>query len=481
MHITVIDQYDNRRTVEAAPNHSLLDTFRANGIELNSPCNGFGTCGKCRVTVDGSVHLACKTSPTDGACVHYTSSEGTTEHVTTTGRHETEPLGIAIDIGTTGISCALVGLHSHRRLSAVEAVNRQTRFGADVFTRIAHSMSGKSACNDLQETLTKQLDTLCRAAIGTQSPNAVEKIAIAANTTMCALLLGLDVTGLSRYPYTPPQLTFENTSPSDVGLSIFSKAQLTLLPCAGAFIGGDITAGLSVLPDIAHTALFVDIGTNGEIVLLKAGRRYATSTAAGPALEGMNISCGSRAIPGAIERVTRIGQDIAVKTIGDLPATSLCGSGLIDAVATLLDSAVLTPSGRYLPKFKDGYPLAEDIVLTQRDIRQVQLAKGAIASGIRALLRETGTAPNAVQTLYIAGNFGYHLTSSAIRRIGLVPEELPCAIEFLGNTALAGAVEQLYRRETLTAGAVDILELSTLDDFQTLFIDALNFPEERTC
>jgi uncharacterized 2Fe-2S/4Fe-4S cluster protein (DUF4445 family) len=280
-----------------------------------------------------------------------------------------------------------------------------------------------------------------------------------------------------------------------LGLRISPFGRIYFPPIISGYVGADITSGIlaSELHRQDKTILFVDIGTNGEIVLAHNETLTATSTAAGPAFEGMNISCGMRAAPGAIEkcRIEYNGK-VHIKTIGDIAPVGICGSGLIDIVGELLLYGIIQNSGRFISSVSNiserlgqregsmAFQIADDVYLSQKDIRQVQLAKGAIRAGIEALLRHKGLTPEKVDVVYIAGSFGYHLNPRSLVRIGLLPQTFFSKIEFLGNTSKTGGHAMLVNKEIrvvmqTVVRQVEVLELSLAEGFDTLFVECLNF------
>jgi uncharacterized 2Fe-2S/4Fe-4S cluster protein (DUF4445 family) len=266
-----------------------------------------------------------------------------------------------------------------------------------------------------------------------------------------------------------------------------------LLPGASAYIGADIIAGLVAINYESKTGLtlFIDIGTNGEMVLMDGpDSLLGTSCAVGPALEGMNISCGCRAVPGAVDSFA-FNDDLLpdFTTIGGLPAVGICGSGLIELTAALLTAGLISPSGAFNPEATDSltsrmkddrYHLTDDVFLTQRDVRQVQLAKGAVLSGILTLMKEAGHSVGDLEEIVIAGSFGYHLNEDSLRRIGLLPQDFRGKVSFVGNSCLSGASMALLNREVLRnmsniASCIKVVELGSHPAFRSNFISSLQF------
>ncbi len=405
-----------------------------------------------------------------------------------------QPLyGVAVDIGTTTLAMELVELASGSVAARHSAVNRQRAFGADVISRIVRANEGDLGplSDSIRGQLAEGLRTLCaQAGI---DPASLLRVAIAANTTMLHLLLGLSCRHLGAYPFTPVTLEqisfrwceiFEPISGCD--------AEVVILPGISTYVGADITAGLLLTgihrlpPD--QSALLVDIGTNGEMALAHGGRILCTSTAAGPAFEGGNIGKGTGSVPGAICAVRPgPGGGFEVETIGDEPPAGICGTGVIDAVAACLHTGALEPSGRYAKEIgKEGVLLAKDpsgdeIRFSQKDVRELQFAKSAIRSGIDVLLGEAGLAYEDVHTLYLAGGFGYRIRPESAVAIGLLPQSFLQRTVTLGNASLGGAARLLTDAGADTAlraitGMASEFSLSENKNFNDLFIQNASFP-----
>lgn len=415
-------------------------------------------------------------------------------------------LGMAVDIGTTTVAAALLDLRTGRELAVRTALNPQKRWGFDVLTRIGHVMEHPDeGLPALQQAVVGCLNELAKglAEAAGLSTAAIDAVSVAANTAMLHMLLGVDPSPLAMAPFTPPFTASRRLPAAEIGLTAAPGARLYCLPSVSAYIGADIVAGLYVagLHEARDTVLFLDIGTNGEIALAHDGRIRACSCAAGPALEGMNISCGVRACPGAVEAVDLTGDGVALTTIGDAPPIGLCGSGLLSAISALLRAGCLTPRGNVvkardladgdprqaLLRQHDGKPAVclhpgdPPIMLTQKDVRQVQLAKGALLSGLTALLEQHGLALEAVDRVLIAGQFGAHLPVDSLTGCGIIPPGLAAKVSYLGNTSKSGACLALLsaparRAMQRLAGEVGYLELGRLGDYDRRFMACLDFP-----
>ena len=354
-------------------------------------------------------------------------------------------------------------------------------------------MYGKSArCYKITGTNYKEINnTIYKLVDSSYTIDDIYHIVISANTTMLHLLLGISPASLAKAPYRPTFLNIKEMKARDISIEANKEAILSIIPSASSYVGGDIVSGI-MASDFENNkeAIFIDIGTNGELVALKDGKIISTSTAAGPALEGMNIECGCRAQDGAIEAFDIDGEyNIVYSTIGNKKAVGICGSGLIDIAAALVKRNVLLKSGRWNKdldnKIADRlvdkkFYITENVYISQKDIRQIQLAKGAIAAGIILMLEEIGLTIDEVPKAYIAGAFGYHVNPDNIRIIGLIPKGFKGEIIFLGNTSLEGARLALINKSclekvhTITKDMV-VLELSLRENFQDVFVNQLNF------
>lgn len=411
--------------------------------------------------------------------------------------------GLSVDIGTTSVVVELFNLENGGKIGVTSCLNPQAEFGGDVMTRISFASQNTEGTQILQDKIVDGINRLIHELVTPQKINRddIYEIVIAGNTTMLHLLLGVNPRSLACAPYRPIFIQSMIVNPAIIGLHIAPRGIVTVLPSVAAFVGADIVAGLLAveLHKYSKTALFIDIGTNGEIVICKDGLLIGTSAAAGPALEGMNIACGCRAQDGAIEGFT-IADDgtISIKTIGNNTPRGICGSGLIDLVAELVKIGVIEKNGRFSKKETLTQSLAAKLVkidgqqvfliseegpvfLSQKDIRQVQLAKGAIVAAIELLLKELNIAHNDIDEVLVAGAFGFHLNPSSLIGIGLLPLAFQDKIRFVGNTANEGAKAVLLNydasMEILQIGQnLRIKELSLQPEFQEYFVQSLAFP-----
>jgi uncharacterized 2Fe-2S/4Fe-4S cluster protein (DUF4445 family) len=419
--------------------------------------------------------------------------------------------GVAVDLGTTTLVGSLVDLLSGQELAISSAMNPQVSFGDDVVSRINHAIRQQSGLAQLREAvasaLAEMIHTLCAAA--QVRPDEVYEVSIAGNTTMQHLLCGLDVGALGQVPFVPVVGRGLMLPARELHLPIHPRGAAYVFPVIGGFVGGDTVAGMLAagLDQLADgPVMMVDIGTNGEIVLAHRGVLRAASTAAGPAFEGARISCGMRATAGAIETVQLVDGRLSMGVIADVQPAGLCGSGLIDLVAEMLRAGIINPTGRLLPpqELPPGVPedfsrrlVREDgqvkfvlargpggsqVSLTQRDVRELQLAAGAMRAGITMLLRQAGLASRDLQRVLLAGGFGSFIRRRNAQRMGLLPADVDHArILYIGNASLAGARYALRstaarKRGEQLARATRHVELSQDPTFQMEFAEAMLFP-----
>lgn len=422
------------------------------------------------------------------------------------GNTEDQLYGAAVDIGTTTVVCSLVDLNTGKILADASQVNAQKHFGQDVLSRITYEIEHPdTGAAELQKAIADSimgmLDEACRKA-GVRRDQIYE-ISVAANCTMMHLLLGADARPLGRSPYAPVFTAAKDIRAASVGIQAARGARLYALPSVSAYIGADIVAGARVC-DLVHrtgNVLFIDIGTNGEIVLSHHGKLLCCSCAAGPALEGMNISSGMRAEEGAVEDVKLTEDGVELKTIGNAAPAGLCGSGILAAVRELLKAGVVRKTGAFVKaghfpeddlrekrldvddEGKRSFIFSEsphEIRVTQSDVRQVQLAKGAILSGFEALLQKAGIEMRDLDEVLIAGQFGAHLPAESLTGTGILPEEVGGRLKYVGNTSRTGAYMALMsgevKREVETLShEMDYMELGATENYEQLFTRCLMF------
>ncbi|MCX6048793.1 MAG: ASKHA domain-containing protein [Chloroflexi bacterium] len=425
-----------------------------------------------------------------------------------------QAFGLAFDIGTTTVVGMLLNLGSGAPVAVRSLLNGQAIYGADVIARISHAMLNEEGLSQLHAAIVQTMNNLIEALLreANITPQAVYEVVVAGNATMQHLLLGLHPEAIGLVPFIPVIDEMMQVSAHELGLQILPQAQVHLLPHIGAYVGADLVAGLLAtgLAQEEGIRLLVDVGTNGEIILGSKTRTLATAAPAGPAFEGAQIKDGMRASDGAIETVVITHDAIQLKVIGDVPPIGLCGSGLVDAVAQLRVSGFLEASGKFIKteaavarfdpalarrlitddKGMRAFVLAwpeesghqRPIVLTQRDIRELQFAKGAIAGGIEVVMHELGVETSELVAIYLAGSFGSYINPQSARIIGLVPPVPVERIKAVGNAAGEGAKMALlsFRARQVARSLPTIVEyheLSGRGDFNDSFLAVLQFPD----
>ena len=531
---------------EVQPGSTLLEAARKARAPLEAPCDGAGICGKCRVWLDpealtalesdvqvgggngqGALVLACDarvradiaaTIPDRGdknlAIVDHglATARSLAPHIAVVRATDgctvwagpeliaslpsaVANFGIAVDIGTTTLVVALVDLESGDELAVASALNPQTAYGHDVLSRI-HFAAEPDGLSTMQRALVDGLNILIRQVCQRAGVDTghIHEAVLGGNTCMLHIAAAVDPAPLGRAPYRPSLTGGNHLRAAELGLGIAAHGLVYLPPLVSGFVGADITAGILAtdLHRSRQTALLLDIGTNGEMVLAHAGELWATSTAAGPAFEGVNIACGMRAAPGAVDAVIANDGGWTLHTIGDVSAIGICGSGLIDLVSCLVKNGTIGKNGRFATKAappvgnwdeSEGrclLRLSNGVVLTQKDVRQVQLAKAAIRTGLDSLLAQAKVRTQDVERVLVAGSFGYHLRPDSLAGSGLLPASLAAKVEAVGNTCKAGAITLLTNDDTrrelkAAAGRVRSIELANDAAFGRRFVEQMTF------
>lgn len=453
---------------QAGPQKGEAATPQAGRKANDAPAS----CEDGRIRAFGLVH--------GGELVGYTASE--------------TPHALIVDIGTTTVAALLVDLRSREVVAVRGEHNAQSPYGADVISRIRHETEWResgAAGNPLRAAIVGQIAALLRGLLDEAGIADVDALSITGNTTMMHLFCGLPAEGIGKAPFIPASLAPLRLPAAALGLP--SRGTAFLMPGISSYIGADIVA--SLLAAEAHRDqppfLLVDLGTNAETVLGAGGALYACSAAAGPCFEGATLSCGMAGQEGAIDAVFPDSErGLSFTAIGDTPARGLCGSGVLDAVALLLDAGALDETGRLEAQgplagriLDDALVLADGVRLTQKDIREVQLAKAAVRAGIDVLLEEAGLAASDVACLYLAGGFGSAIRPASAARIGLIPPELAGRVRVLGNAAGCGALRYVTE-EGADHSALSIIrrtryvELSAHPGFTAAYVDRMCFPEK---
>lgn len=476
------------RTFSVPAGTVLLDVLQTHDLHPDAPCGGVGKCKKCTVTVNGQQVLSCQTVVDQNMTVAL-PKEQKAEILTDSLSVAVTPDGtceyaLAFDLGTTTVVAYLLDGHSGALAAQASCMNPQSQFGADVISRIQYAMDGGAEA--LSSTIRSALVKLTRE-VSEKAGIASTQIGIASlvgNTAMHHLLLGIDPKPLTVPPYMPNVFEALTLKGADY-LPIGEDAVLRILPNIAGFVGAD-TVGcmLSTRFDkLEELTLMIDIGTNGEMVLGDKNRRIACSTAAGPAFEGAKIQCGMRGAPGAIDKVFLQDGKVSYHVIGEEKAVGICGSGLLDLVATLLRSEDLDESGR-LEEGTEYMLEGCEVFLSQKDIREVQLAKAAIRAGIELMCRKLNVKVEDIQKVYLAGAFGNYLDPKSACTIGMIPPILLERIQPIGNAAGEGAKLASLREDEFLysqslAKNTEFLELASMEEFNDCYVDCLMFEEEE--
>jgi len=488
-------------TVEVKRWTPLKDVLFKFGVEF--PCGGHGRCRGCRVRViEGTIPIDPEEEEfltpeelADGwrlACASEAETDLTLElaqwgaFILSDEREfnftPQEGLGVAVDLGTTTIVAQLIDLATGHVLSVKSMVNPQARFGSDIMSRIQYAVDENGG---------DKLKTIIREALGDvllellpQDENRgkdIRQVVIVGNTAMHHFFSGVSVAPLSRYPYESDWGEMQTFKASELGWRLEADPEVRFLPCIGGFVGSDLLAGIEAigLHEKEDLTVLVDLGTNGEIVVGGKDGILCTSTAAGPAFEGGCISMGMRASVGAVSSAQAKDGELVCSVIGDVQPCGVCGSGLVDVVAAALDLNLLDNTG-YITGSDERIGVADSITVSQKDVRELQLAKGAIAAGIRILLNTIGASLEDVSCVYLAGAFGNYMNRNSAQRIGMIrfPSDI---IRSSGNTALLGAKMALFSNEEKQHRFEHILNrithvsLSKDPAFQSIFIEEMLF------
>jgi uncharacterized 2Fe-2S/4Fe-4S cluster protein (DUF4445 family) len=443
---------------EAEHGETLLSALVHGGFVINAPCGGRGFCEKCRVRlVRGKVRsldgrkitdsagfvLACRVIPETDIAIELPSRDDFVKNeVDAVVRNVRTPVraGIALDLGTTTLSAQLVDMDENDVLDTYSELNDQRAFGADVMSRIDAARNGKTG--ELFTLINRQTEKTIKRFCEKWGISTIERLVVAGNTTMLHLFTNTDPSSMGEVPFTPVFLEARQFTGKELSLSVET---ITVLPSIAAFIGGDIVSGLASLDILAETdnSLLIDIGTNGEMALFHEGRIHCCSTAAGPALEGAEISCGMGGVTGAISRITGGNGRFSFTVIGGAEPRGICGSGLIDVMALMLRDGVIDETGALDEAYEGGFAVTGNISIVNRDVRQYQLAKSAVFSGIRILCKSAGLNPADIGAVYIAGGLGFFIDKENAVATGLLPKEFLDKIAVCGNLSLRGALRCL--------------------------------------
>jgi len=464
--------------IEKEDRTTLLEFLYNNGYVLNASCGGNGTCGKCKVEIlsngEKKTVLACKTAVVDGITVILDQVLGsgltdTEEQVFSVEKRE--GFGVAFDLGTTTLAFALIDLANGTIKQKKSMLNPQASFGADVISRINFSKDGNLKI--LQKVILEATESVLKDFCIFLNQDKLESLFISGNTTMLNIFAGAEVTQIGIAPYSAKIL--QCTKLRDLPLSV---KEVVLMPSANAFVGGDAVVGAVSVGIEKGNNVFVDIGTNGEIIVSKGGEFYCASTAAGPCFEGARIECGMGGTAGAVDHVFE-DNGIAYTTIENVFPKGVCGSGLVDAIALMLKKGIIDQTGACQ---QDKFFITDKVYITNNDVREFQLAKSAIASGIDVLMSVAKLSDDEVDNVFVAGGLGYYLNIGNAVSLGLLKKSLKNKIKVVGNASLKGAIMCLLNKKYLDESIdlskrVQSVDLSTSKEFNERFIDNMYFED----
>jgi uncharacterized 2Fe-2S/4Fe-4S cluster protein (DUF4445 family) len=487
-----------QRILKAETGDKLLDILSRHGLEIFAPCGGKGTCGKCRVwTRDHGTVFACQTTITkddeillpsalEASILEFQHNQ-TYQYPVSPGpstQLSESPFGLAVDIGTTTIVMYFFDFRKESLVHISSMLNPQQNYGADVISRINHCIQHDGGLNTLHRELIQAMNQQIRIFLSENNltEKDIVKVSFTGNTTMLHFLLEEDAAPIAFAPYTPRFTAEQHRTGAELGLASHEQAFVKVLPSISGYVGADIVAGLAALKpkDQISTYLFIDLGTNGELALVTPDRYLCCATAAGPAFEASNISCGMPAVKGAISGYTEAGY----QTIANAPPLGLCGSGLMDVISVLLDAGHISPTG----EMEEDFILApaaesgsgENILLTPADVRELQLAKAAVTAGINILLKFAGIEARLVEAVYLAGGFGNYIKKESAIRTGLLDESFREKIIPIGNASGTGALtalksEEFDSRISEMIEKMEYIELSSDPDFVTEYAMNMSF------
>lgn len=468
--------------VEANDGDTLLNALVSAGVHIAAPCGGNGKCNKCRVELVGGAVTGEMADEfgTVRACIARVSGDATIKTLGVAAENFVKITdnnsnilrgGIALDVGTTTVIATLVDLETGEPRDKYNALNAQGIFGADVISRISAATAGKTS--ELNKLIISQINSIISGFCTRNNVKNIQKIAVSANTTMLHLVANVNPSSIGVLPFKPVFTQSCEYNGADLGINALS---VELLPSIAGFLGGDILAGIICqnMHVEGDNALLIDMGTNGEMALASGGKLFCCSTATGPALEGAEISCGKGGTIGAIDHVKMLSGAVTYTTINNAAADGICGSGLTDAIAVMIDSGFIDESGAI--EGEENFILSEKVSVTQADIRKFQLAKSAIRSGIVLLAQAAGLTVCDIKKVYITGGLGFYLDSNSAIKTGMLPSEFADKIQVCPNLSLQGALNYLLEPDfkvkcISTATKTINIELATnpafLDEFTT--------------
>ena len=475
------------KTITCEKGEILLSVLQRNGCNIAARCGGNGTCGKCKVKVlfghfggqSGEDILSCRAIVEDDARIEIIECEGNGLVFTKPADFKTDGedgVGVALDIGTTTLAYALVDLKSGVEIKACGELNRQGIYGADVISRIASADKGNLSA--MQRAVLVQTERKLQEFMREYKIKNIRRLAVCGNTTMLNIFLGKNISGIGRFPFVAEVLDSLTIQGRTLGLPV---DEIVILPSVAAYFGADAVAGGLSVNICGGDRILADIGTNGEMLLHFGEKIWAASTAAGPCFEGANIECGTGGVSGAVNAVYEENGKLKLKVLGGGVASGICGAGLVDAVAYMLDKGIIDETGSFVNDEK--FYLTENIYVSQKDIRAFQLAKSAICSGMRVLAKKAGLSPQRTEKLFIAGGLGFYFNRKNAVKTGLIPSEYADKTEVVGNSAFAGAKMCLvsrsaYRAAQDLAKKICYVELSDEESFSDEFMRNMGFGED---
>lgn len=480
------------KTIKVNTDTPLKDVLHEFGVEF--PCGGKGTCGSCKVKLlDGNLNidkiqqqkleklklaenwrLACFCKVDSDITLEISQFENIILADNSTFEFKPQTgFGIAVDLGTTTVVVQLVNLENGHILDSVSDVNPQARFGGDLISRIQSCIDG--SFEELKQLIRTKIGKMISIVLQ-KHPVEISKVGIVGNTVMHHIFSGLAVNSLSFYPFHSPNLGIQIFSPNRLNWKLPETVNIQFYPSIGSFIGSDILAGIAAtkMAENEKYSVLIDLGTNGEIVVGNRDKIICASTAAGPAFEGAKISQGMRATTGAVSSVGFEKGELNIHVIGNVPAKGICGSGLIDIMAVLLNQEKIGMFGE-INSGEDKVKLTKQVSIIQQDIREFQLAKAAIAAGIQILLNQLRISYSEIDQVFIAGGFGNFLNIQNVIRTGLIECEEDKIIK-LGNTALIGAKMFLFEDEKIIQNILSKtthINLEADPNFQDIYIDKM--------
>lgn len=513
------------RFIEADKDTLLTDALKQNDLPIEMPCNGMGICGVCSLNIRPLNNkysfqkvLSCFYHVDKDIEIEFLPVNEemikTADEIFDELSIATESVSIAIDVGTTGVSMNFIDNKTDSVFASKSFLNPQVKYGNDLISRIDFVSRDIDNMDIARNSLFDKISDMILETLDDQSIKNIKKVVFSANTTMLHIIYGANPYSISVYPFKAAFLEKQTLNNKDVKLPVPDSTEIILLPSASSYIGSDVVSGVyyTKMHERKDRSILIDVGTNGEIVINIDCKLYGSSAAAGPAFEGMDIECGSRATEGAIEKFkivdgkfllsvihSECSSEIVLNTeiesqdLKDLHTPmdikSICGSGLIDIVSELLKNNIVMDSGRFnkdMPEhfkanFNDKkFHITDKVYISQKDIRQVQLAKAAISSGIKILLNDLSLSISDIDEVIVAGSFGYHLDPYNLLRVGIIPKEYENAISFAGNTSLKGAVLACKNGDAIDmmsciAKNISVSELSLRDDFQDIFVREMKF------